>query len=97
MRGKLIGLVLVLLLVAGCGSGWSDAEVGLVTDYCMSVGGFDAERCPYFVSTIHAESDCDPEQAKAVIDRIFAELNGAPALSVAENYRLQGCRYVGRR
>jgi hypothetical protein len=36
------------------------------------------------------------DQAKRVIDRVVAEYNGAPAVSIAEGYQLVGCEYGAR-
>ncbi len=96
-RSSLLGVVLALLIVTGCSSAWSDADIARVTGHCTANAGFHADRCASWVADIHAESNCDPQQAMGVVDQIIAEYNGAPTRSVAENYELQGCRYVGRR
>lgn len=91
MAKRPLACALALVALSGCGSDWSDTETRSVAAHCAASGEFDPTRCAEIAATIRAESNCTPDQAKAVIDRIAAEYHGAPSLSVAENYELQGC------
>jgi hypothetical protein len=82
--------------LGGCSSGWSDADLASVESYCATAADWHADSCASWIDGIYRLSNCDPEQAKRVIDRIIAEYNGAPALSIAENYELVGCSYGAR-
>jgi hypothetical protein len=44
-----------------------------------------------WIDGIQRLSNCEIDQAKRVIDRVAAECNGAPAVSIAEGYQLVGC------
>ena len=89
-------LMVFTLGFAGCSSAWSDAEASSVQGYCSAAAGEHADSCASWIDGISRLSNCDPDQAKRVIDRIVAEYNGVPALSVAENYQLVGCEYGAR-
>ena len=95
-RHLLLLLVIVSLFAAGCSSDWSDADYESVQAHCDATAEDHSTSCSSWVDGIYRLSDCDPDQAKRVIDRIVAEYNGATARSIAENYERVGCAY-GRR
>ena len=84
------------LIASACSSDWSDADLTSVESHCAANAEEHSASCASWIDGIHRLSDCDPDQAKRVIDRIIAEYNGAPALSVAENYQRVGCSYGAR-
>ena len=84
------------VLGSACSSAWSDAELNSVTYYCETAAQQHAESCASWIDGISRLSNCDTDQAKRIVDRIVQEYNGAPALSVAENYELAGCEYGAR-
>ena len=99
MRTKMVLLLLLVtaLFVASCGSSdWSETEKESVTFYCATHAGEYGDSCASWIDGIYRLSDCDPDQAKRVIDRIIAEYNGLPARSIAENYEAAGCSYGTR-
>jgi hypothetical protein len=98
MRKRLLVTIMVLLALtaSACGSDWSDADMESVEFYCATHAGGYGESCASWIDGIYRLSDCDPDQAKRVIDRIIAEYNGAPARSIADNYAAVGCSYGSR-
>lgn len=89
-------LIAVAIVATGCSSAWSDGDLASVEAYCSATAGSHSDSCSSWIDGIHRLSDCDPDQAKRVIDRIVAEYDGAPALSIAENYERVGCSYGAR-
>ena len=88
--------VALAVLGSSCSSAWSDAELNSVAYYCETAAQQHADSCASWIDGISRLSNCDTEQAKRIIDRIIQEYNGAPSLSVAENYELVGCEYGAR-
>lgn len=88
--------MLCVLALAACSNAWSEADLESVSAYCQSTAGEHASSCDSWIDGIHRLSNCDVLQARRVIDQIVAEYNGAPALSVAENYERVGCEYGAR-
>ena len=90
-RLAIICILLIAIGTSACSTDWSDAELRSVESYCEATAGEHAGSCASWIDGIHRLSNCDMDQAKRVIDRVVAEYNGAPAVSIAEGYQLVGC------
>ena len=94
-----LAIIFVFLFAIGtsaCSSAWSDAELRSVENYCDATAGDHNGSCASWIDGIHRLSNCDMDQAKRVIDRVVAEYNGAPEVSIAEGYQAVGCEYGER-